>query len=205
MVTWYFLKGVMLGFLMAAPVGPIAILCMRRSLAQGTFVGLCSGLGAATADGLYGAVAAFGLTLISTFLLKQQFWLGLLGGGFLCYLGWHAFRSLPQSHEAPSQTTSSWGAFSSTLLLTLVNPMTIITFVAVFAGLGLGASPSYATASLLVLGLFVGSAAWWIVLSTGVGFLRKRVTPAWLRVINQFSGGLLMAFGLLAIVRACNL
>src|SRR3954468_17812764 len=137
------ITGVILGFSIAAPVGPIGVLCIRRSLAEGRRVGLATGLGAATADALYGAVAAFGLTAISSFLIGQKSWLGLIGGLFLCYLGIRTFQSQPAENPATLPSGGLLSAYSSTLLLTLTNPMTILSFVAVFAAFGLAKSPDY--------------------------------------------------------------
>ena len=157
------------------------MLCIRRSLAEGMAIGLATGLGAATADAAYGAVAAFGLTAISDFLVGQKFWLGLLGGIFLCYLGARTFFTRPAEQAANAQGSGLAGAYVSTLFLTLTNPMTILSFVAVFAGIGFGTGKSYTNASILVLGVFLGSAAWWLILSAGVGLLRSRVNANWMR------------------------
>src|SRR5271157_4875386 len=137
------LKGVIIGFSIAAPVGPIGVLCIRRSLAEGRQIGLATGLGAATADAAYGGVAGFGLTIISGFLVGHRVWLGFLGGLFLCYLGIRTFLSGPAEQAAEIRGGGLCSAYLSTLFLTLTNPMTILSFVAVFAGFGLGASPDY--------------------------------------------------------------
>ncbi len=183
-----FLKGLAFGFLLAATVGPMWLLCLRRTLAHGVLAGFISGMGIAVADGFYGAVAAFGLTAVSGFLLHQRFWLGLLGGLFLLYLGVKSLIAKP----APAQDNRQEGtnlskAFLSTLGLTLANPPTILAFVAIFAGLGLVAS-DYGTASLVVLGVFLGSASWWLILAAGTGWLRGRIGPGLFRAINIVSG-----------------
>jgi len=198
----FFLQGLLIGFSIAAPVGPIGVLCIRRSLADGARAGLVVGLGAATADAAYGCVAAFGLTAVSSFLVGQQFWLGLIGGLFLCWLGVRTFMSPPATDAAKAQGDRLATIYFSTLLLTLTNPATILSFVAVFAGMGLGAAPDYRSASILVLGVFLGSAIWWLILSNGVSLFRARVTPQWMQGINRFSGGILIAFGLCALSRA---
>jgi threonine/homoserine/homoserine lactone efflux protein len=199
---FFFLQGLLIGFSIAAPVGPIGVLCIRRSLADGPRAGLVVGLGAATADAAYGCVAAFGLTAVSSFLVGQQFWLGLIGGLFLCWLGARTFMSPPATDAAKAQGDRLAAIYLSTLLLTLTNPATILSFVAVFAGMGLGAAPDYRSASILVLGVFLGSAIWWLILSNGVSLFRARVTPQWMQGINRFSGCLLFAFGLYALSRA---
>jgi threonine/homoserine/homoserine lactone efflux protein len=194
-------KGLAIGFCIAAPVGPIGVLCIRRSLAEGMAAGLATGLGAATADAAYGAVAAFGLTAISEFLVGQKFWLSLIGGIFLCYLGVRTFFSRPAERAANVGGSGLPGAYVSTLFLTLTNPMTILSFVAVFAGIGFGTGKSYANASVLVLGVFVGSAAWWLILSSGVGLLRPRVNATWMRAVNQVSGAIICGFGIYVLAR----
>src|SRR5919201_2008869 len=162
----FFLKGLVLGFSIAAPVGPIGVLCIRRSLAEGRVVGLVSGVGAATADALYGAVAAFGLTFVSALLVSQEFWLRVMGGAFLCYLGVKTFLTPPSAQPASTGGTGLAGAYTSTLFLTLTNPTTILSFAAIFAGLGVASSGGgYPSAGLLVLGVFAGSALWWLFLS----------------------------------------
>src|SRR6266511_6449745 len=171
MDTGFLYRGLILGFSIAAPVGPIGVLCIRRTLAEGRGMGLASGLGAATADAFYGAVAGFGLTTVSELLVRQEAWLRLLGGLFLCHLGLKTFLTPPAERAATVKSGGLATAFVSTLVLTLTNPMTILSFVAVFAGLGLGAGTgSYSAAGFMVFGVFVGSAIWWLLLTTGVGW-----------------------------------
>jgi threonine/homoserine/homoserine lactone efflux protein len=188
-----FLKGLAFGFLLAATVGPMWVLCLRRTLAQGPLAGFASGMGIALADGLYGAVAAFGLTAISGFLLKQAFWIELVGGVFLAYLGIKTLVAKPRLDGEPQEKVSHARAFLSTLGLTLANPPTILAFVAIFAGLGLVAS-DYVTAALVVLGVLLGSACWWILLAAGAGWLRGRIGPTLIRGINVVSGLSILGF-----------
>ena len=201
MTAGFFLKGLIIGFSIAAPVGPIGVLCIRRSLEQGTLAGLTAGLGAATADAVYGCIAGFGLTAVSGFLVRQQFWLALVGGVFLCYLGVRTFLSRPAEQAATLGTGSLAATYGTTFLLTLSNPATILSFVAVFAGFGLGQAADYAAAVVLVLGVFTGSALWWMILSGGVGLIRNRVNVQWMKAINRLSGCILLAFGLYALSR----
>jgi threonine/homoserine/homoserine lactone efflux protein len=197
------LRGFILGFAIAAPVGPIGLLCIQRTLNQGQLVGLASGLGAATADAFYGAVAAFGLTLVSAFLIEQQFWLALVGGLFLCYLGVRTFLAGPAERAAGSEATGIAGAYGSTFLLTITNPMTILAFVAIFAGAGLTAAGGDALSAVwMVAGVFIGSATWWFLLSAGVGLLRARISANGLLWVNRAAGAILVVFGVLAIGRA---
>ena len=191
-----FLKGLLFGFLLAATVGPMWVLCFRRTLAQGALAGFVSGMGIAVADGLYGAVAAFGLTAISGFLLQHGFWIRLAGGAFLVYLGVKILLSNPATNGNEVPKVSHPKAFLSTLGLTLANPPTILAFVAIFAGLGLASNADYGTASLVVLGVFLGSASWWVLLAAGAGWLRGRVGPKLVRVINVVSGLTILGFAL---------
>ncbi len=197
----FFIKGLIFGFSIAAPVGPIGILCIRRSLAGGWTAGLLTGMGAATADALYGCVAGFGLTGIAQLLVGQRTWIQTIGGLFLCWLGLRIFRS--GSDEKPADKTSGGAAmgYLSALLLTLTNPMTILSFAAVFAGMGLGSvAASRPAAAGLVSGVFCGSMAWWIILSSASSLFNTRMNAKTLRWINRLSGGVLTAFGLAALI-----
>ena len=166
----FLLRGLVIGLSIAAPVGPIGVLCIRRTLTKGRVSGLVSGLGAATADAFYGCVAGFGLTFVSDLIVGQQGWLRLVGGAFLCYLGLKTFLSRPAEGGASTRESGLLGTYASTFFLTLTNPMTLLSFAAVFAGLGVGsAGGNYVSAGVLVLGVFIGSALWWLLLSGGVG------------------------------------
>ncbi|MEW5723020.1 MAG: LysE family transporter [Thermodesulfobacteriota bacterium] len=195
------MKSMLIGFSIAAPVGPIGVLCIRRTLAQGAAAGLLTGLGAATADAFYGAVAAFGLTAVSAWLLDHQFWLRLLGGSFLLGLGLKTILSRPVARNGADKGAPAVTDWASTFLLTLSNPLTIISFAAVYAGLGLvQPGRDWPAACLMVAGVFAGSAFWWVILSGGTNLVRGRVTPNWLKWINRLSGLVIMAFGLAALI-----
>ena len=197
----FFLRGFVIGFSIAAPVGPIGVLCIRRTLAEGRASGLVSGLGAATADAIYGCIAGFGLTFISTFLVSQQAWLHLVGGVFLCYLGLKTLFAKPAEGAALDRANGLVAAYASTFFLTITNPMTIISFAAIFAGLGLATtSGSYVSAGLLVSGVFIGSALWWLILSGGVGLFREKFKPKGLQWVNRISGAIITGFGLFALL-----
>jgi threonine/homoserine/homoserine lactone efflux protein len=171
------------------------VLCFRRTVASGALAGFVSGMGIAVADGLYGAVAAFGLTVVSGFLLEHRFWIGLAGAAFLIFLGIKSLLARPkQLVEGKAESAGLAAAFLSTLGLTLANPPTILAFAAVFAGLGLVSTGDYAAAAWIVLGVFLGSAAWWIVLAAVAGRLRGRLAPGLLRGINVVSGISILAF-----------
>lgn len=189
-----FLKGLAFGFVLAATVGPMWVLCLRRTLAFGALAGFASGMGIAVADGFYGAVAAFGLTAISGFLLAYNSWIGLAGGAFLVWLGVKTLLSHPRLEVAAARPASLAQAFLSTLGLTLANPPTILAFAAIFAGLGLAASADYAAAALVTLGVFLGSASWQLVFAASAGALRGRIGPRLLRAINVASGLSILGF-----------
>src|SRR5688572_22856369 len=187
-----FPRGLAIGLAIAAPVGPIGVLCIRRSLTDGRSVGLATGLGAATADALYAALAALGLTAIGQALSDQADLIRLVGGLALCLLGIKTVRAAPVAVAASSGGRAQLaGAYATTIGLTLANPATILSFAAVFAGLG-AARGDGGSAFLLVLGVFLGSALWWLILSGGVGLLRGRVTSTALRWINGGSGAILI-------------
>jgi threonine/homoserine/homoserine lactone efflux protein len=198
-----FLKGLILGFSVAAPVGPIGLLCIQRTLGRGRLHGFISGLGAATADTLYGLVAALGLTAVATALLGLQFLLQLGGGLFLLGLGLKTALTppAPGATASPADRAGLAGAYVSILLLTLANPATILSFVAVFAGLGIAAqSRSAGAACALVAGVFLGSAAWWLLLSFITGLLRHRLGAGGMRIVNLLAGCCIIALGLWSLV-----
>ena len=189
-----FLKGLLIGFAIAVPVGPIGFLCLRRTLVYGRLTGFISGLGAASADALYGMVAALGLTAVSDFLIRSEAWLQLGGGLFLIGLGLKTALARPaRADEAgaapPPAQRSLHAAYRSTLALTLTSPATILAFVAIFAGLGIGAAAGNPFLALqMVAGVFSGSALWWLVLSLGAGLLRSRLQAGSLHVLHVVSG-----------------
>lgn len=196
-----FLKGLAFGLVLAATVGPMWVLCLRRTLAFGAGVGAASGMGIAVADGFYGAVAAFGLTAVSGFLLAWSFWIGLAGAVFLVYLGAKALLSHPASEADVARPSGLAQAFFSTFGLTLANPPTILAFAAIFAALGLAANADYRDAALVTLGVFLGSAAWWLFLAAAAGRLRARLGPRVLRGINVVSGITILGFAAWQIAR----
>jgi threonine/homoserine/homoserine lactone efflux protein len=196
-----FVRGFVLGFTIAAAVGPISLLCIRRTLAEGRLIGLVSGLGVGTADATYGAIAAFGLTAATDLLVDGRRFLGVAGGLFLLWLAWRTFRAVPSKAASVNglpRRSGLPGAYLSTLALTLTNPMTILSFAALFVGLGVTGGDA-AGAATLTAGVFAGSVAWWLVLVGLVGALRARVTPTGLRRVNMTSGLLIGAFGVVAL------
>lgn len=198
---FFLLKGILLGFSIAAPVGPIGVLCIRRTLANGIKNGFLSGLGAATADAIYGLLAVLGISVVSIFLLEYQSYLRMIGGIFLLYLGYTTFKARPAEVSANASEEELLGAYGSTLLLTITNPMTIMSFAAIFAGLGVGAaSESYLSSLFLVIGVFIGSMLWWLFLSGMVNMLRHKFDQKRLKLVNQLSGLVITIFGLCSLM-----
>ena len=200
----FFLRGLAVGFTVAAAVGPISLLTIRRTIAHGRGYGLVSGLGVALADASYGAIAAFGLTAVTAVLVGARVALALVGGAFLVWLAIRTMRSRPTEAAATEDRPGLLGAFLSIYGLTMTNPMTILSFAGIFAGLGL-AGRGGGDAALLTLGVFLGSSLWWVALTAVVGRLRGRITPDVLVWINRISGAVLLVFGLLAIANAVGL
>jgi threonine/homoserine/homoserine lactone efflux protein len=195
MEVGFFIRGIIIGFAIAAPVGPIGVLCIQRTLNRGPSFGLVSGLGAATADACYGIVAAFSVAAVFNFLSEQKIWFSLTGGLYLGYLGIKAFRSVPENQVETSNTMGRFTAYLSIFFLTLTNPMTIFSFAAVFAGFGFGnTAGNYLNAVILVAGVFTGSALWWLALSGTTGLIRHKFTAKHLRWINRISGIVILGF-----------
>jgi threonine/homoserine/homoserine lactone efflux protein len=201
----FLLRGLVIGLSIAATVGPMSTLCIQRTVQKGHLYGLVSGLGIATADGIYGSVAGFGLTVVANFLVSQHVWIRLVGGIFLIYLGIKTLLSRPPERAATARMRASGllGAYSSTLLLTLTNPLTILSFAAIFAGLGVasstGASRGALSATLVVAGVFCGSALWWCVLTWVISLVRGKFTPTWMLWLNRVSGCVIAIFGVIAL------
>ena len=200
MLIVFILKGYYIGLAIAAPVGPIGVLCIHRTLNGGRVVGLLTGLGAATADALYGCIAGFGLTWVSGILISHQEIIRGTGGIFLFLLGGYIFfkkRGVDSSGPGLKGLSASYG---SSFFLTLANPLTILSFTAVFAGLGLAETGGeYSTAGVLVLGVFLGSVSWWLILTTAAGFFRERLKMGGLGWLNRISGVFLVGAGSMAL------
>jgi threonine/homoserine/homoserine lactone efflux protein len=197
MLLVFFLKGIVVGAVIAVPVGPVGILCLRRTIFEGRLAGLVSGLGAATADAFYGVVAAFGLTFVSRWLIGYEDWLRAAGGCYLLYAGGSALLTRPQdrfTEQSDAQTLVR--GFASTFALTVTNPVTIIVFLGIFAALGLGgAQATLLHATILVVGVWTGSFLWWLALSLGVGTFRRSIGPRHLAWISRGSGAVLLFSG----------
>jgi threonine/homoserine/homoserine lactone efflux protein len=198
------LRGFILGFAVAASPGPIFFLCLRRTLVRGWLNGLVSGLGVATADGLYAALAAFGVGAVTTAMVSQRRWLVLAGGVVLLVVGLRTLLNGPKSAEPtlPAHGSEPAWAYVSTLGLTITNPATIVSFAALVAALGIGIGGGYVRPTLFVIGAVLGSATWWCVLAGAAAALRARVTPNVLRAVSTFSGLAIAGLGMLAIESA---
>lgn len=197
MIFW---QGLILGISIAAPIGPIGVLCIRRTLANGMVNGFVSGLGAATADGIYGCIAAFGITAVSGFLVDNQVYLRLICGLFLLYLGYQTFVAVIAETAEHTETKSHLASYHSAFFLTLTNPLTLMSFAAIFAGLGIGTvGQGYLSAGLLVVGIFTGSMLWWLILSGAVSRLRNKFDAKKLKWVNRLSGMIIAGFGVLSL------
>jgi len=193
------LKGIVLGFSIAAPVGPIGLLCINKTLKNGKLSGFLSGLGAASADMIYGAIAALGLTAISSVLLRYAFYIKLLGGLFLCYLGAKIFFSKESKKTKDEDSKGLLADYFSTFFLTITNPMTIISFTAIFAGMGI-MSTNKAEIWEFVAGVFLGSALWWLFLCFIAGYIGQKSDEKFIRIVNKISGLIIFAFGIWAVL-----
>lgn len=193
----FLVNGIVIGFSIAAPIGPIGLLCIQRTLARGRLSGFVTGLGAATADAIYASMGAFGLAFVANFLVSEQVWLRLVGGAFLIFLGVRiALRKAVEKSSPADKNQRLANDYGTTVVLTLTNPTTIISFAAIFAGLGLANQKGdYVGAAALVSGVFVGSTIWWLVLSSAVNTVRHKLSPSRMRLVNLLSGGLIVVYG----------
>jgi threonine/homoserine/homoserine lactone efflux protein len=201
--VWMLVKGAGIGFAVAAPVGPIGMLCIRTTLERGRVAGFCAGLGAAVADTIFAGIGAYGINLIGGWLDAERLWFSLLGGLFLIAFGAHLARAEPnlansESREVPQGLVAD---FFMTLVLTLANPTTILSFAGIFAGLSGVIGFSLDAVPALLIGVFLGSAGWWLALSGVVALIRHRIDHATMAWINRIAGAVLVVFGLYTIVQ----
>lgn len=195
----FFLKGIAIGFIMAIPIGPIGIMCIRKTLTEGRLSGLIIGLGAATADLFYGCVAAFGITIISDMLNNQRFWIRIVGGALLLFLGVKTFLAQPKDPKIKIKGSGRLRSYLTVLVLTLTNPLTIFAFIAVFAVFGLGHGLVFFSAVILVAGVFIGSFLWFFLLSSGALLFRKKLDLVGLKWVNKIAGILIIISGFIII------
>ncbi len=200
--TILFVQALALGFLLAVPPGPLGFLCVRRTLVDGRAAGAATGLGVATADALYGCVAGLGLTMVSDFVAGHHRWFGVVAGLLLAYLGVRTF--FDRNAVRPVGEASATGlvaAFASALALTLTNPMTLVSFGLGFGWLGIGeALQGRLSVFLLVVGVFVGSLLWWLVLIVGAHGFRRRLSEGGLRWLNRVAGIVILAFAVFVLL-----
>ena len=191
-----FLQALWIGLAIAAPVGPIGLLVIQRTLDHGRVVGLATGLGAAVADACYGAVGAFGVAAVMSALQAARVPLALAGGALLLWLAWRSWNAVPAEHAARVSAAPGLGAsFAATFVLTLSNPATILSFIAIFGAMGARHVQPLAPVPL-VLGVLLGSALWWLLLSATVARLRHHVGVRARRWVGRGSAVLLSAFAL---------
>jgi threonine/homoserine/homoserine lactone efflux protein len=191
----FFIKGLIIGFLLAAPVGPVGLHCIRRTILRGRLPGFVSGLGAACADTVYGCIAAFGLSFVSEFLVAHQIIFRIIGAVFICALGIKTFFSPPAEEVSDSSSESYIADFTATFFLTLMNPITIFAFTAVFTAIGTTNS-THTLEGLLVVGVFLGSALWWFLITTVAGLFHRKISHGNLLWLTRISGSIIIAFGL---------
>ncbi|HEY2989694.1 MAG TPA: LysE family transporter [Candidatus Binatia bacterium] len=201
MMLGLFLKGFFIGLMIAVPVGPIGLLCVNRTLSKGPAYGFFSGLGVATADAISAGIVALGLTLISSFFVDHQIWLRLIGGIFLCYVGANIFLTQPHEQSAKVKEKSLLSAYASTFFLTLTNPLTVLSFVAIYAGWGIeDLTGHYLASAMLTAGVFCGSASWWVVLSSSMQTVRMMFSHSGLRWVHRISGAIIAGFGFVVLL-----
>jgi len=203
-VSSLLLRGFLLGLAVAASPGPIFFLCFRRTLAQGRLIGLASGLGVATADAFYAAIATFGIAALTTAFVAGRRPLAVIGGVVLILLAVRILMERRRAAEAPPAVTarSLAVAYASTLGLTITNPATIVSFAALAATLGFGTGGYALGPAVVVLGVLLGSATWWCILVVGASLLRSRVTPTVVGWISTVSGLAIAVLGILAVMSA---
>ena len=193
----FLLKGIVVGVVIAVPVGPVGVLCVRRTIFEGKLAGFISGLGAATGDAMFGLLAAFGLTFISDLLIGYQQWLRIAGGCYLLYVGGSAILTRPEMKPRTDRDAEGLlRDYLSTFALTLTNPITILVFLGIFSAIGLsGEKATLDRAAILVLGVWLGSLLWWLAVSFGLGGLFRSFEPRYLGWINRGSGTILLVSG----------
>jgi threonine/homoserine/homoserine lactone efflux protein len=201
MSAYILIEGILIGFVVAVPVGPLGLLCINRALLLGPVTGLISGLGVATADALAAGIAALGISFVYGFLSDHQIILRLLGGAFLVYLGLSIYQTKPTRQPPPSRVNSLLSAYATTLFLTFSNPVTILSFIAIYAGWHVESmSGRYVSAAILTLGVFIGSALWWIALFVGLTAFREKFSLRIVGWIHRVSGALIAGFGLVVLL-----
>jgi threonine/homoserine/homoserine lactone efflux protein len=197
MPIYHVIQGILIGLVVAVPVGPLGLLCINRSLMLGALAGLASGLGVASADALAAGIAALGISFVSDFLREYQFLLRMIGGVFLCVLGYRIYRIEPAVKVPTISTNGLLGAYATTFFLTISNPVTILSFIAIYAGWHVPTLHGhYMSAALLTMGVFIGSGMWWVVLFTGLTLFRMNISHGFLGWVHRISGAVIVGFGI---------
>jgi threonine/homoserine/homoserine lactone efflux protein len=195
------IEGVLIGFVVAVPVGPLALLCINRALSMGAILGFFSGLGVASGDALAAGIAALGISLVSTFLADHQLFIRLVGGGFLCYVGFKIYKTTPSQQALPGKVNGLFGAYATAFFLTISNPATILSFFAIYAGWGVETlAGHYFAAAILALGVFIGSGIWWVALFVGVTLFRHKFSVELVGWIHRVSGAVIAGFGFIVLL-----
>ena len=201
MSAYILIEGILIGFMVAVPVGPLGLLCINRAFLLGPLTGLVSGLGVATADALAAGIAALGVSFVAEFLNDHQIILRLLGGAFLVYLGLSIYQTKPRQQPPPSRVNGLVSAYATTLFLTFSNPVTILSFIAIYAGWHVESmSGRYVSAAILTSGVFIGSALWWVALFVGLTTFREKFSLRIVGCIHRVSGALIAGFGLVILL-----
>jgi threonine/homoserine/homoserine lactone efflux protein len=201
MPLYFVIEGMLIGIVVAVPVGPLGLLCINRALMMGPVCGLFSGLGVATADALAAGIAALGISLISGFVADQQHWLRLIGGIFLCYLGYRIYRTEPVAKKRINNVNGLLSAYVTTFLLTISNPATLFSFIAIYAGWHVPSLHGhYFAAALLTAGVFSGSALWWVGLFIGLTIFHDKFSLRFLFWIHRVSGAVIAVFGFVVLL-----
>jgi threonine/homoserine/homoserine lactone efflux protein len=193
---WLLIKGFLAGLAIAAPVGPVNVMVASRTLVKNRFSGFLSGLGAATADAFYGAIAGFSISFIIDFLKREEFWIRVFGGILLVGIGIVYFRKPAPALQRRGGESSGHSDYVSAFLLTLTNPTTVLSFVAVLAAMGMGEQRAWWLNFLLVGGIFCGSMLWWIILVAIVNRLRDRFNEGAICWMNRVAGVAIGGFGI---------
>lgn len=196
-----FIDGFTLGLAVAAPIGPVGVLCIKKTLSSGLAIGLFAGFGASIAKVIYGIVVGFGLTSVSNFLINYNTYISIIGAIFLTYLGIKIFMTKPVMNCDSVQKENKISAFTTMFLLTIMNPMTVLSFLAVFSGLGIAnTASSYSNGLVLISGIFCGSMSWWIFLCSMVNLFRQKINGSILSWINKVSGIIIVTFAAMIIL-----
>jgi threonine/homoserine/homoserine lactone efflux protein len=201
MSAYILIEGILIGFVVAVPVGPLGLLCINRALLLGPVTGLFSGLGVATADALAAGIAALGISFVEEFLSDHQVILRLVGGALLVYLGLSIYNSKPKQQQPPPSVNGLVSAYATTFILTFSNPVTILSFIAIYAGWHVESmSGRYVSAAILTSGVFIGSALWWIALFVGLTAFREKFSLRIVGWVQRVSGALIAGFGLVVLL-----